>query len=194
MKKEWVFKQNDFDKMLIWLDPDRETAGEKYEAIRRGLIDIFTYRGCAGAEDLADETINRVAQKLNDISETYVGDPARYFYAVAKKIHMEYLRRKPALPLTPDIALAAEPPGSVEWQYECLDECMSQLTPTNREMVLLYYKKDKQAKIDSRKELGRRLNLTSNTLRVRLHRIRETLEQCVLRCVEQKEAARNRLD
>jgi len=38
MKKEWVLTQEAFDRLLGWLDPDRESAGEKYEAIRLRLI------------------------------------------------------------------------------------------------------------------------------------------------------------
>ena len=61
MKKNWVLSQKAFDDLLDWLASNREQAGHKYEAIRRRLITIFTGRGCCDAEDLADETMNRVA-------------------------------------------------------------------------------------------------------------------------------------
>ena len=95
MKKNWVLSQESFDALLDWLDPDREVAGQKYEDIRQRLIRIFASRGCAAAEDLSDETINRVANKVREVRPTYVGNPALYFYAVGNKVHREYLRRKP---------------------------------------------------------------------------------------------------
>ncbi len=99
MKKEWFLTQEAFDALLAWLDPDREAAALKYETVRLRLIKIFACRGCSEAEDLADETINRVTSKLPEIQASYTGEPARYFYGVANKIHLEYTRRKPVPPL-----------------------------------------------------------------------------------------------
>ena len=53
-RKDWVLTQGAFDKMLAWLDTDRNLAGEKYEKLRIKLIKIFTCRGCDSPEDLAD--------------------------------------------------------------------------------------------------------------------------------------------
>src|SRR4051794_16211659 len=95
MNREQNITQESFDRLLEWLDADRERAGYRYEAIRRRLITIFTCRGCREAEALADETINRVTIKLPEIADAYVGDPALYFYGVAQKVHLEYLRKRP---------------------------------------------------------------------------------------------------
>ena len=51
-------------------------------------------KGFSDAEDLADETINRVAKRLPEIRESYVGDPVRYFHGVARFIIREMIRRK----------------------------------------------------------------------------------------------------
>ena len=71
MKKEWVLTKEAFDALLEWLDPNRDIAAQKYETIRTRLIKIFSCRGCLEAEDLADETINRVTNKLPEICETF---------------------------------------------------------------------------------------------------------------------------
>jgi RNA polymerase sigma factor (sigma-70 family) len=185
MKTERVLSQDEFDRLLRWLSPDRERAGERYEQIRQGLIKIFNYRGCASAEDLADETINRVAQRLKDILDTYQGPPDPYFYGVAKKVYLEYTRLKPP-PAT--LPAPGDDPEEMAGRYECLDECMSQLPAEGRELIMLYYRGEKQAKIDARKELGERLNLNNNALRARAHRIRERLEKCVRECLARKAA------
>src|SRR5215510_991230 len=98
MKHDWFLSQEAFDD---WLDSDREQAGIKYEDIRRRLIKIFTGRACVEAEDLADETINRVSSRLSVIKEEFKGDRARYFFGVANKVYMEYMRRKPPQPPPP---------------------------------------------------------------------------------------------
>jgi len=46
--------QEQFDRLLCWLDSDWEKAGAEYERIRKGLIKIFVSRGSRIPEDLAD--------------------------------------------------------------------------------------------------------------------------------------------
>ncbi len=181
MKKDWTLTQESFDELLSWLNSDREQAGQEYEDIRRRLIKLFTCRGCFEPEDLADETINRVTRKLEEIRGSYVGEPARYFYGVANKVHLEYLRRKP-LPASP-------PPISdsddIEQEYDCLERCMQRLTPDNRMLVLQYYREEKKAKIDHRRRLAEQLGIAVNALRIRVYRIRALLQECVQSCVQE---------
>ena len=81
--------------MLEWLNPDRDQAVKKYEKIRCRLIEILAGRGCHEAEDLSDEVIDRVVAKIDDVTKNYEGDPAYYFYGVAKKVLLEYWKPKP---------------------------------------------------------------------------------------------------
>lgn len=171
--------------MLFWLDPDREQAGRKYETIRTRLIKIFTCRGCHEAEDLADETINRVILKAEQLAPSYVGDPALYFYGVANNVHHEYLRRK--TPQAPP--LSHEPSEELERSFECLEKCMRNLSPENRELILEYYREERRAKIDRRKRLADKMGIALNALRLRAHRIRESLYVCVQNCLGRNAAS-----
>lgn len=189
MRKDWSLTQESFDALLDWLDPAREEAGRRYEEIRRSLIKIFTCRGCHEPEDLADETINRVADKLHDIESTYTGNPALYFYGVANKVHLEYLRRRPApTPPEPPAETLVEDEQQQE-EYECLQRCVGHLTSGNRELVLQYYQEEKREKIDSRRRLAERLGIALNALRIRAHRIRAGLHKCVEECLAAQQAA-----
>ncbi|MEK6320092.1 MAG: hypothetical protein AABN33_00270 [Acidobacteriota bacterium] len=182
MRKEWDITQDAFDKFLTWLDPNREQAGTKYEDIRRKLIKIFVCRGCPNCEDLADETINRVIRRMQELADSYTGDPAAYFYGVARIVHLEHVKKNPVpLPLPPP-----DPPEQKEQEYECLDRCMRVLTPKNRELMLEYYKEEKHAKIVHRKELAARLGVAVNALRIRAYRIRAGLQGCVENCLQQE--------
>ncbi|HVG20123.1 MAG TPA: hypothetical protein VNI02_13815 [Blastocatellia bacterium] len=166
----------------MWLDSDRDRAGEKYERIRQKLIRIFTCRGCPDPEDLADETIIRVTRKVEDIADTYEGDPGLYFYGVANKVHLESVRpKREPLPMPPP-----DPPEQVEREYSCLERCMERLPAKSRELVLQYYQQDKRAKIDHRKELADRLGIALNALRIRAHRIRASLQECMIECLGDK--------
>jgi len=92
-KKHHALQQEDFDRLLHWLDPDDERAGIIYEQIRWRLIAILASRGCRTPEDLADETIDRVARRVIEIRDAYTGDQANYFLGVMNNVHHEYLKR-----------------------------------------------------------------------------------------------------
>lgn len=182
MKHERPVTQAAFDSLLSWLDPDRELAASKYEQIRCRLIKLFTCRGRPDAEDLADETINRVTIKAPEVAAGYVGDPSLYFYGVAQKVFLESLRKRPpqpAAPAPPDPAEQEE----AELEYECLDRCLGELPEASRELLLEYFRDDRRAKIDHRKELAARLGVAQNALRIRVHRLKATLQECVRRCL-----------
>jgi DNA-directed RNA polymerase specialized sigma24 family protein len=185
MKHQSAVTQVAFDSLLAWLDPDREQAGKKYEHIRCRLIKIFTCRGRPDADELADETINRVTLKAPHIAQDYVGDPALYFYGVAQKVFLESVRKQPPAVTPPPV----EKSEAVEQEYECLERCMERLPPGNRELVLEYYREEKRAKIEHRRRLAERLGIAQNALRIRAHRIRATLQQCVQGCLEQRLAS-----
>src|SRR6266851_6063064 len=186
MKREWVLTQDAFDTLLGWLDADRERAGSKYEAIRLRLVKIFTCRGCLDAEELADETINRVSARVTEVAGSYAGDPALYFYGVSQKVHLEYLRKSQKRQAgvgvgaavsalnTPRVELADD----LEPEYECLEKCLDHLTTDNRKLVVQYYQQEKHAKIEHRRGLAMELGIAVNALRIRAHRIRRSLEHC----------------
>lgn len=187
MTKNSVLTQELFEELLNWLDPDRGIAGQKYEDIRRGLIKMFINNGCHSVEDLADEVMNRVANKVSQIKHAYQGDHALYFYGVAKKIVYEDRRRTP-VPLPPPTWDSDD----IEPEYECLEMCLQQLTPENREFILQYYQDEKKAKIDHRRRLADKLGIALNALRIRAYRIRNSLELCVRSCLVQSTSEMNR--
>jgi RNA polymerase sigma factor (sigma-70 family) len=188
MKHQPPVTQAAFDSLLAWLDPDRDRAAGKYEQIRARLIKLFTCRGRQDADELADETINRVTLKASEVAKGYVGDPSLYFYGVAQKVFLESLRRRPPRDLqefSPRQAASPAEAGEDELEHECLERCLARLPEASRELVLDYYRDDRRAKIDHRKELAARLGVAPNALRIRVHRIRATLQECVGACVGQ---------
>jgi DNA-directed RNA polymerase specialized sigma24 family protein len=173
-------RREDFERLLTWLDTDRERAGELYERIRWRLVTILASRGCPQAEELADETIDRVARRVADIEQTYVGDKAIYFLGVMNNIHHEYLRRPTTPKLLPE---RNDDHDQREQVHLCLDTCLEKLAPYSRQLIERYYAADKKAKIDLRKLVARELGIKPATLRLRALRIREKLQTCIESCL-----------
>ena len=169
--------QQDFEKLLRWLDPNYDRAGEKYTKIHLRLIKIFSSRGCIQAEDLADKTFNVIISKIDWLLANYVGDPAPYFYAVAKKIYLETLKKRPL----PEPALIDPTPPDLEEICAQLDECLQELSSADRNLVLGYQEGEKQEKIKNRKKLAEELKTSRNALRIKVHYIHARLRECIER-------------
>jgi len=177
--------EESFNALLDWLDPDRDAAGRKYEVIRTGLIRIFVSRGFSDAEDLADEVVNRVANKLPTFRDNYVGVPARYFHGVARNLLLEAMRRKEVVA---DLSLLPHQhqASTVTAESECLDECLKQLAENKRELILDYHLYTGHDKISHHQQMADELALSPGALRCQAHHIRVKLQKCVSNCAQAK--------
>jgi DNA-directed RNA polymerase specialized sigma24 family protein len=177
-----------FEVLLAQLDPDREKAGQRYEIIRRKLIRLFEWRGCTSSEDLTDETFKRVARRLAEGVELRSNDPYGYFCGVAHLVFKEVLRRSQREQRAlesggwppPGCCSDAEEPE--DRRLACLRRCLDLLPREKRDLVLRYHQG--QSNIDNRQALARELNIPLNALRIRVHRLRRKLEDCVAHCLK----------
>ena len=183
-----MLTQEAFDKLLACLDADRGRAGEKYEQIRKGLVKFFEWRGCPFSEDHADETINRVARKL-DRGEEF-RDLYTYVYGVARmlilEIQKESAKQRAAFDHLPSPEVAAEESDDLGSRAECLKGCLAHLPPENRELLTKYYQGERRTKIENRRKLAETLDVSLNILRIRAFRLREKLAACVDDCLKQR--------
>lgn len=195
-KQKWVLTAEAFDRLLLWLDPDRDRAGEKYEVIRTNLMRRFTQLHADDPEHLTNETIDRTAKKLPEIIQTYQNDPANYFYAIAYYIFRErYHGGAMFVTLDTDLAGSDHPSSNPafdnddlddELLSQCLDECLAHLTPGAREMVLQYYHGERDVKIKTRKLMAAQMGIKLSNLRLKVQRVRSRLKTCILECIEGK--------
>lgn len=194
MRKNWTPTEEAFQKFLKWLDQGVDSGGERYQEMRRRLIAYFDRKNCSGPEDLADDTLTRVAQKLDEKGDITGMSPAHYCYVVAKFVFLEYLRRPeqsqaslddPTGTLQPIAVASSEPDAVAQERLECLELCLRKLPSTDRELIVEYYQGEQRAKIERRVRLAERLGVTTNALSIRACRIRQRLEVCVRRCCDQ---------
>ena len=176
--------QEQFDSLLTWLGNDRDVAGRKYETIRSGLVRIFVSRGFSDAEDLADETINRVMMRLRDIRANYTGEPALYFHGVARNVMRESNRRREVACCVIDGRIEPETESGEE--YACLGHCLDRLPANKRDLILEYYLYEGHEKVEHRKQMAGQLKLSLGAFRSRAYQIRLSLENCMRQCALRK--------
>jgi RNA polymerase sigma factor (sigma-70 family) len=191
MARDSAIPPESFDEILVWLNPDREVAANVYLQLREDLANIFKWRGYSDIEGLTDEVIDRVAKKVHEVRSNYVGDPRLYFRAVANNLCKEmYKKARTQVSLEgvdlPDPKTSEGAEEKTQDREECLQLCLRKLSTENRELILGYYAKEKQDKIDHRSDLAQRLGISVETLRVKVYRIRVSLHKCIERCLERK--------
>lgn len=180
MSKEKGLTQECFEQLLNFLGPNPEGAAQRYEAIRKRLIQIFNYRSCPAPEELADRTFDRVCEKIGEVAPDYQGDPALYFYGVANWIFLESFRHRA---LEPPVAV---PDPEIERKHSCLEECLASLSEEDREMVLEYYRGEGEEMIANRKKLADRLGISLGALRSKVLRRRIQLDKCITSCLDRE--------
>jgi RNA polymerase sigma factor (sigma-70 family) len=178
-----------FEALLLALAPDRERAGERYEAMRDRLIRFFAWRGAAHPEELADETFDRVSRRLGEGELIRAPDLAPYMLGVARNVVREAWdrdRRRGGLDAAAQrLRAEATPPAASDETpaLECLQRCLQTLPAPTRELVLRYYEEDGIEQVEHRRQIADRLGVGTNALRIRLHRLRARLEECVNACL-----------
>ena len=191
-----------WEQLFNFLDPNRaasaspdrnRVAEDRCGEIMRKLVFFFAGRRCANPEDLAMETILRVAVKCQDVDVSSYADRVGYFFGVARNVVHEqhrsgvreskvlesFLREISTTPADPDAWKDAEAAQS------CLERCIGTLPSHARQLILRYYATQGAAKVTAHRALADELGKSVNALRIEAHRIRKTLQQCVFSCLHQ---------
>jgi DNA-directed RNA polymerase specialized sigma24 family protein len=190
-KKRWALTQGAFDLLLTQLDTDRQQAGTKYEALRRKLVKFFQWRGCRSPEDLADDTINRVARNLE--AGENIRHLAAYCAGIARHVFLESLRASRREEALQAVTHLSPIPPDEDPRWECLERCLRKLSAEDFRLIVQYYQEDEQARIEARRNLAARLGIPPNALRIRAHRIRVRLQGCVEDCMKRLQKVGNEL-
>jgi len=169
-----------FASFLEWLNPDLDTAGEEYERLRFRLCTFFSQRQCRFADELADETINRVILKS---SEEQIENKIAYCYGVARNVYRESLRSERTHLDIDEVVIAAKAPEEQSFSSECLDKCLEKLAPDSRTLLLEYFSEAKLAKIQLHRRISERLEMTQTALRMQVMRAKQKLKICVQECM-----------
>jgi DNA-directed RNA polymerase specialized sigma24 family protein len=178
-----------FERLLERLGPDREAAAREYRVVHQRLVQYFDWQGVLAPELLADETIDRVARKLDE--GVTVEHLRAYVYGVGRHVLLEWRRRR-ALekaadveprPSPTELRLAAE---AAETRLVCLEQCLREIPRESRDLIVRYYQGQGKSHLKGRKVLAERLGISYATLKTRAHRVRASLEGCLRSCLAKR--------
>lgn len=188
---KWSSSEESFARFLTWLADGRSADGQEYLNLRSRLVAYFERKGCLSADDLADETLERVNRRLDEAGQIEVETPAKFCYITAKFVFLEYLRTAKRKESSIDAADLERIKGTDDRKDEserkeklerCLDGCLSELSADDRSLIVDYYFGERRTKIDHRRALAERHGISPNALAIRACRIRERLERCIKKC------------
>jgi DNA-directed RNA polymerase specialized sigma24 family protein len=179
--KKWDLSEDAFSRLLERLNADPAQAGEEYEKLRARLIYFFERKGCRIPAELGDETINRVARKIEEGHE--IRDLYKFSSGVARLVLLEHWDDPKREWDELDERLSSPRLDEREFdehQLGCMKTCLQNLAPEERDLIVRNCTTNKNGKV----EMARTRGLTINALRLRVFRIRTRLHECYEKCVE----------
>ena len=198
-RDEWALDRDAFSALLRFLDDDPQRAADEYERLRQRLIKLFRWRGCLAFEEYTDLTVDRVARMIASGVEIHTTNRYALFHGVALNVLREHWRRaerqQRALDIAPPPAGGTRPDDlfverhdseEQEARLRCLRQCLKRLPAPNLEVIRRYYAVGDVLDKEQRKRIASDLGVSPAALRVRAHRIRTEIGQCVGLCLERR--------
>ena len=191
-RKKWSLDRVALNKLLSCFSANTDEAAIQYETARRKVVRYFEWRNVVQAEDCADETMDRVARRI--VEGQKIDKLMAYIFGVARLIFQEVRKEEKIdveLDKAPPAYLTVKPPEPVDPDVRliCFDRCLEELGD-EKTLLLAYYEGEGREKIDNRLELARKLKIPLNALRIRVHRLKRTLEACIARCLQSEGGAK----
>lgn len=169
------------------LDPDE--AVTIYTVLRNSLVRFFELKGDSDPEEAADVTLDRAAQKL--AQNVAVENLTNYCFGIARLVFLERVRAAQKGKIAAEefqqnqIASAADDETTDD--FEVFRECFETLPDAQRNLLQKYFAAEPFAEIAAhRAKLCREYNVSLNNLRLKVFRLRQTLENCVKNKLRQK--------
>ena len=160
--------------LLAALDPDPDAAAKVFENMRSKLIKYFEWSTCLDAGERADEVIDRVAQKIEELRNAIrVKDKFLYALGVARNVMKEYRKKTRLISLDgmkPDNSPQEDPVD--DGTYELLNRCFDALPVDQQELIWRYH-------TEERRMLAKERGMTMNQLYLAVFRITKALRGCM---------------
>lgn len=169
------------EKLLTVFSDDTTAAATAYAELRDSLLRFFQLRGISDADAAADETIDRIPERITE--NTKADDVKFIAFSIAKFVFLETIRKEQKQKAAADgfyqnraaPRLLDEPDG-----FESLRDCLKSLYDRERALLVEYFADLPPEQLAAhRQRMADREQMDLNALRNRISRLRKRLEECV---------------
>ncbi len=170
-----------FAKLLSALSADDAEAAEAYTKLHESLVNFFKLKGISEPDRAADETLDRVPERIN--ADTKREDIRFIAFGVARFIFLEKLRQEKRKTRADENFYQKK--GTVDNfdekdDYTPLRECFNSLYQHEKELLVGYFPDLAGDELSAhRQKMADREGVDLNALRNRVARLRRRLEECV---------------
>lgn len=169
-------------KLLDAFSDDETAAARLYSDLRDSLVRFFELKGISGSDKAADETLDRVADKIDQKAK--IEDLRKFAFGVARFVFHENLRREQsATHAANEFYLRnAETKFEEAGEVETFRKCFENLYDDERALLVSYFEDLPSAELfKKRQKMARHERIEINALRNRISRLRKRLEECLSR-------------
>jgi len=173
---DWTLTPKSFELLLKELHDNPDEAARRYVLVYGKLMRYFDWRGCKMPDSDADETMTRIARRIEQGAK--ITNFHGFMFGVAKMVAKEALRDQEKQQKTLIFLSKAEADHGCmypEYLFERLEAGLLKLPPDGRRLLISYYATTDDNNIKLRRELAQREGISLNALRVRVHRLRDLL-------------------
>ncbi|HEY8561666.1 MAG TPA: hypothetical protein VIL74_14920 [Pyrinomonadaceae bacterium] len=169
-----------FAKLLQALSPDEAESARLYTKLHKSLANYFALKGIAAPDDAADETIDRIPERINE--DTKKEDIRYIAFSVARYVFLEKIRKEQKRARADERFYEKNGDGQTLDEndgYESLRDCFQALYERERELLVRYFADLEAPELFAhRQKLAAREGIDLNALRNRISRLRRRLEDC----------------
>jgi DNA-directed RNA polymerase specialized sigma24 family protein len=168
-------------KLLDAFSSDKDEAAVAYTKLRDSLVRYFQLKGISEADEAADETIDRVAEKIKQ--GINIDNLNGFAFGIAKFIFLEKLRSaqihsRAVEKFYPKVGVSGNL-GEAD-HLEPLRNCFGSLYADEQKLLLGYFEDLSADELfETRRKLAEREKISLNALRNRVSRLRKYLEDCL---------------
>jgi len=170
-----------FAKLLQALSSDEAEAARLYTKLHESLVKYFELKGISAPDKAADETIDRIPERINQNTKK---EDIRYIaFSVAKFVFLEKIRREKKRARAGEGFYrktgAIKNPDEKD-DFEPLRDCFKSLYEHERQLLVSYFADLPADELSEHRQiLADREGIDLNALRNRVSRLRRRLEDCV---------------
>jgi DNA-directed RNA polymerase specialized sigma24 family protein len=169
------------NKLLDAFSTDEDESAFAYTKLRDSLVRYFNLKGVSESDESADETLDRMAEKIKQ--GVKIDNLNGFAFGIAKYVFLEGIRSAEVHSRAVDsYHLKSGVPDNFgeKDHFELHRECFQGLYADEQELLLSYFQDLPADELfENRQKLADREKISLNALRNRVSRLRQHLEDCL---------------